>query len=195
MATLSQSQLARLWIQAGGDPSQAGTASAVALAESSGNTSATNHNTDGSTDLGGWQINNKAHPQYNQQQLLGNPLYNAKAAVAISSNGKDWGPWVTYKTGAYKKYLSGFRGPARSGTVPGSINAGDAAAAAKLEGEGITSQSGGVLGAVGLGALGDTLNILSNPIRLGKILAGGVILLIALDRLSGIKAIPTPIPV
>jgi hypothetical protein len=194
MATLSQSQLARLWIQAGGDPSQAGTASAVALAESSGNTSATNHNTDGSTDLGGWQINNKAHPQYNQQQLLSNPLYNAKAAVAISSNGKDWGPWVTYKTGAYKKFLSGFRGPARSGAVPGQINSGDTAAAAKLESEGITSQSG-VLDTLGLGALSSTLDIVGNPIRIGKIIIGGVLLIIALDRLSGIKAIPTPIPV
>lgn len=193
MATLSQAQIARLWIQAGGDPSQAGTASAVALAESSGNTSATNHNTNGSTDLGTWQINNSAHPTYNQQQLLSNPLYNAKAAVAISSNGKDWGPWVTYKTGAYKKYLSGFRGPARSGTVPGSTNTGDAAAAAKLESEGITTQSGGILGSLLGGGVGSTLELVENPIRIGKILIGGVLLIIALDRLSGIKAIPIPV--
>lgn len=192
MAQLSQSQLARLWIQAGGDPSQAGTASAVAMAESSGNTGATNHNTDGSTDLGGWQINNKAHPQYNEQQLLSNPLYNAKAAVAISDNGKNWDPWVTFTTGAYKKFLSGFRGPARQNVAVGKLQETHEQTAAQLDSEGITSQSG-ILG--GLSGLGQTLELLADPIRIGKIILGGALLLIALDRLSGIKAIPTPIPV
>lgn len=187
---LSQAQLARLWIQAGGDPAQAGTASAVAMAESSGSTSATNHNTDGSTDLGPWQINNKAHPQYNQQQLLSNPLYNAKAAVAIASNGKDWGPWVTFKTGAYKKFLSGFRGPSRASVKVGAINPADAAAAAKMEDEGITTQAGGLLG--GLSGLGQTLELLADPIRIGKIVLGGVLLIVALDRLTGINAVPSP---
>lgn len=105
--TLNEHELEQLWVAAGGPPSDEHLAAAIAEAESGGNTHATNHNTDGSTDLGPWQINNKAHPQYNEQQLLGDPLYDAKAAVAISNEGSDFGPWVTFKTGAYRKFLGG----------------------------------------------------------------------------------------
>ena len=31
-----------------------------------------------------------------------NPMGNAKAALAISSNGTNWRPWTTYVTGAYR---------------------------------------------------------------------------------------------
>jgi hypothetical protein len=179
---LSQSQLARLWVQAGGDPGKAGEASAIAMAESSGNTASEDHDGDGSTDLGPWQVNNHAHSNYNEQSLRDNPLYNAKAAVAISNNGTDFGPWVTFKTGAYKKFLSGYRGPSRAGvTLPGT------------SGEKLPKSGGGVFGV--FDELGPTLEIVGNPIRLGKIVLGGVLLIIALDRLSGIKAIPIPTPI
>lgn len=181
MSVLSPKQLQKLWVQAGGDPSKAGEAAAIAMAESSGNYLDENHNTDGSIDLGEWQINNKAHPTYNQQQLHANPLYNAKAAVAISNNGTDWSPWVTFKNGAYKKYLSGTLGSARASAEPGTGSQ--------------SSSGGGILGDIGLGSLEPMFEIIGNPIRAGKIILGGVLLFIAIDRLSGIKAIPTPIPV
>ena len=31
-----------------------------------------------------------------------NPIGNAKAAIAISSNGTNWRAWTTYVTGAYR---------------------------------------------------------------------------------------------
>jgi hypothetical protein len=31
-----------------------------------------------------------------------NPIGNAKAAIAISSNGHNWRAWTTYVTGAYR---------------------------------------------------------------------------------------------
>lgn len=189
MAVLSQTQLAKLWVQAGGNPAKAGEASAIAMAESRGNTDAEDHDSNGTTDLGPWQINT-VHTQFNPQSLINNPLYNAKAAVIISNNGTDFGPWVTFQTGAYKKFLSGNVGSSRVTTAPGSLNASNAEQAAKLEAEGITTQSGGSLSSL-FGSLGKTAEIVANPTRLGKILIGGVLLIIAIDRLSGIKATPS----
>jgi hypothetical protein len=97
----SKSDIERLWVQEGGDPSAAPVAAAVALAESGGNQSATNHNTNGSTDKGLFQINS-IHGPLSSYDLK----RNVKAAIKISSGGRDWSPWVTYKTGAYKKFLS-----------------------------------------------------------------------------------------
>ncbi len=102
--SLNDLQLEQLWIQAGGDPGKAGLAAAIAQAESSGNQGATNHNTNGSTDYGYWQINS-VHTQYDQGLLTSDGLYNAKAAVQISNNGKDFTPWTTFNDGAYKKYV------------------------------------------------------------------------------------------
>lgn len=77
-------------------------AAAVAMAESGGNPNAY-----GDAEYGGsiglWQINLPAHPNYSESDLY-NPTFNAKAAYAISSQGTNWQPWTTYRTGAYKKY-------------------------------------------------------------------------------------------
>lgn len=54
--------------------------------------------------VGLWQINMLAHPSYSEAELL-TGLGNAKAAVAISSNGTDFSPWTTAVDGAYLKYL------------------------------------------------------------------------------------------
>jgi hypothetical protein len=107
-ATLSQ-----LWIDAGGAPKLANTMAAIAMAESSGNVGATNDNANGTIDLGLWQINsggtNPAWPQYNPQQLLSDPLYNAQAAVAVERT-QGLQAWTTYNNGAYKQFL-GQKGP------------------------------------------------------------------------------------
>src|SRR6266550_8490232 len=118
--TYQQSQLQSLWVQAGGNPAAAPMASAIALAESSGNPGATSR----TGDVGLWQINAAAHPG----QATTDPLGNARAAVAISANGTNWRPWCTaYSDGAcgtqggtfmgagspFLRYLTGI-----SGTVP-----------------------------------------------------------------------------
>jgi hypothetical protein len=106
----SKNEIERLWVQEGGDPKAAPTAAAVALAESGGNASATNHNTNGSVDKGLFQINS-IHGQLSSYDLT----RNVRAAVKISNGGRDWSPWVTYKTGAFKKFLAGSGSSAGAG--------------------------------------------------------------------------------
>lgn len=118
MATLSTSQIATLAQQAGFAGNTVPIAVAICLAESSGNTTATHHNLDGSTDYGLWQINS-IHTQYNPVLLISNPLYNAQAAYQISSGGRNWNPWTTYTSGAYKKYLQSASNPPPPTSTPG----------------------------------------------------------------------------
>lgn len=94
--TLSCSGLESLWESAGGSPAAAFTAAEIAMAESSGQQYSTDHNTDGSTDRGYWQINS-THGALSTYD----PAGNARAAVQLSGNGTDWSPWVTFNTGAY----------------------------------------------------------------------------------------------
>ncbi len=99
----SKSQIEQLWINEGGDPKAAPTAAAIALAESGGKASAINDkNSDGSIDRGLFQINS-VHGAQSTTDLR----KNVRAAIRISGNGKNWHPWVTFNTGAYKKYSGG----------------------------------------------------------------------------------------
>lgn len=93
-------QLEGIWIQAGGSPGAAPIAAAIAIAESGGNTTATNHDSNGSVDRGLWQINS-VHGAQSTYDVMG----NARAAVAISNNGTNWAPWTTYTSGAYRQYV------------------------------------------------------------------------------------------
>lgn len=117
MTKYSYAQLEGLWINNGGARAAAPLAAAIAMAESGGDSAATNHNTNGSTDRGLWQINS----------IWGalstfDPAANAKAAVQISHNGTNFGPWVTFTTGAYKQFMQGSTTPDLS--VPGSASSG-----------------------------------------------------------------------
>jgi hypothetical protein len=96
----NRNQIESLWVQEGGDPKAAPVAAAVALAESGGNPSATNHNTNGTVDKGLFQINS-IHGPLSSYDLA----KNVRAAIKISNGGRDWTPWVTYKTGAFRRYL------------------------------------------------------------------------------------------
>lgn len=114
MSTLTAAELESLWVLAGGAPHAAKNAAAVAQAESSGNTTAVNHDANGTTDTGLWQINS-VHGLSN----LTNPLANASAAVKISSDGKNWSPWCT----AWSDGACGTKGgspPPAGGLAPGS---------------------------------------------------------------------------
>lgn len=118
MAILDKTALEALWIQAGGTPGTADVASAIALAESKGDTAAIDNTNyprrpnyhpapPGSSkefSVGLWQINLLAHPTYTQADMLV-ALKNAQAAVAISNKGADFGAWSTYTNHAYRAYL------------------------------------------------------------------------------------------
>jgi hypothetical protein len=91
---LSCSGLEALWKAAGGAPGSAFIAAEIAMAESSGRQYA--HSP--TNDFGYWQINGGHGPA----MATYNPIGNARAAIAISSNGRNWRPWTTYVTGAYR---------------------------------------------------------------------------------------------
>lgn len=106
-----------LWNAHGGDPGEADIAAAIAFAESSGCQYAlagpvdirpvkecTWNRTNGENSCGYWQINLRAHPTYKAPGIF-DPDENAKAAVAISGQGHDFGAWSTYTHGTYKQYL------------------------------------------------------------------------------------------
>ncbi len=101
----TKAQLEQLWMAAGGSSATADTASAIALAESSGNASATNVNTNGSTDYGLWQINSSNFSGLGvSASNVTDPATNAAAAVALY-NQSGFGNWTTYTSGAYAQYL------------------------------------------------------------------------------------------
>lgn len=100
---------------------------AVAMAESGGNPTATNQNTNGSTDRGLWQINSI---HLGRLKVAGNRLYdptfNAQVAFDLSKGGTDWTPWVAYKSGRAGAWLTanptaagGILGAAGDITIPG----------------------------------------------------------------------------
>ena len=124
-------ELEQLWVAAGGSTDADAVAAAVALAESGGDPAQVN-NTAYPTrpgyhkpgpgaqpeySVGLWQINMLAHTAYSEAALL-TPTGNAKAAIAISGDGKDWNPWSTYTDGAYLKFLPGAE-TAGGGVPPG----------------------------------------------------------------------------
>ena len=92
--TFSCSALEALWEQAGGAPGEAFMAAEIAMAESGGNPNAVSP----TDDWGLWQINASHGPG----EATLNPYANARAAVAISGDGTNWGAWTTFTSGAYR---------------------------------------------------------------------------------------------
>lgn len=90
MTKYSFTQLQDLWKQAGGNPASAVIAAAIAMAESGGDSNATNSNSNGTTDRGLWQINS-IHGGLSTFDVTA----NTKAAVQLSQNGTTWRPWCT----------------------------------------------------------------------------------------------------
>jgi len=122
---------------AGLPESQLATAVSIALAESGLVVAAHNHNAanpagadacsrSGSDDWGLWQVNTCYNPQYNQQQLVTDPLYNAAAMVALSHGGARWaGTWSSFPS-ASTVYLSRAQDAVAktpAGTVPSGLDA------------------------------------------------------------------------
>lgn len=59
--------------------------------------------------VGLWQIRSlnaqSGTGQWRDRQNLYDPMFNAKAAYAISNGGRDFGPWTVYRKGIYRRYL------------------------------------------------------------------------------------------
>jgi LysM repeat protein len=92
--TLGCAGLEALWEAAGGSHAEAFTAAEIAMAESGGRQYAYSP----TNDYGYWQINGSHGPALATFDAYG----NARAAVIISNDGRDWYPWTTYTSGAYR---------------------------------------------------------------------------------------------
>src|ERR1035437_6830159 len=108
MATsvLSFNQIQVLWIANGGTPGWAPLAAGIAIAESGGNTTSLNNTpATGDYSVGLWQINYYNGLLASRTASYGPPgalqidaNAQAKAAVSLSGNGTNWGPWKTDHT-------------------------------------------------------------------------------------------------
>lgn len=118
--TLSAAQIAQTATDAGCPAGQVPLFTALALAESGGNPNATNHNTNGSTDYGLWQINS-VHSTVLAGGSWMDPHANALMASQVSAQWTDPTPWSTYNSGAYKAYLglAQAAAPSASGAATG----------------------------------------------------------------------------
>jgi hypothetical protein len=88
---LSIKEIFEAAVAAGFTPDQATTWTAIALAESGGETGALNGK--GEHSVGLWQVNLNTH--YNKWGNLHDPVANARAAYEISAHGTDMRPWTT----------------------------------------------------------------------------------------------------
>lgn len=112
---LDFSGLEQLWEQAGGQPNLAPTMAAIAEAESGGDTASLNDNpSTGDYSVGPWQINYfrdlyapRAARYGTPNQLIANPVLDAKAAVDLAGGGSGLSNWTTYTSGAYRQYMPG----------------------------------------------------------------------------------------
>ena len=153
--TFTYAQLEGIWTQAGGPNQSAPIAAAIAMAESGGNSTATNQDSNGTVDRGLWQINSVHGAQSSYDVMT-----NARAAVAISNSGQNWTPWTTFNNGMYRKYLQ--VGVAPDTSAP--INATNAAA---NQGQ-LTANTGPLPG-----GLWDPANWFLNPFGSAAGAAGG----------------------
>jgi hypothetical protein len=89
---------------------------AIAMAESGGRAGAHNGNAGtGDNSYGLFQINmlggmgpeRRKRYGLSSNEALYDALTNARVAYKMSNGGKNWGPWSTYKTGAYRQYYGG----------------------------------------------------------------------------------------
>lgn len=95
---MSQSEIAELWIQRGGDVEKADLMSAIAMAESSGIT----HN--GNYCCHGLYGENVEAGVTNMACAI-EPVCATDVAIKVSSNGTELKPWESYTNGHYKRFL------------------------------------------------------------------------------------------
>lgn len=125
---LTPSQIANYAASAGFQGDDLTTAVAVALAESGGETGAYNpeeqvNTPAGKGSVGIWQIYQNAHPEFAGLDLT-DPATNAAAAFSVyTAAGNSFRPWSTFKTGAYRAYVTtaqaGVLADASLGVSPG----------------------------------------------------------------------------
>lgn len=103
MPRYSAQQIYAFARSAGFSPDQSATMTAIALAESRGDSRA--HNPRGEDSRGLWQINARAHHDLAARYDLYDPKKNALAAYEVSRHGHDVSPWTTTHGGSSARYV------------------------------------------------------------------------------------------
>ena len=187
---LNAQQIAGYAKAAGFPPAELLTATAVALAESGGETTATNKNTNGSIDYGLWQINT-VHGSLLTQGDKFNPLDNAKMALTVwRGAGNNWTPWTVYKTGSYLAQKSAATLGAANPIDPQEVVGTPMDTSTVPAGTQVASSPLDLLGPIGtaLGSVVETFNRLTSGglwLRIGAFMVGSLLIVISLLRLSG----------
>lgn len=179
MGNLGFNEIAQVVVNSPFPPSEHKTAVAVAMAESGGNPSARPRNRNGTYDHGLFQINS-VHKEILASGDWRNPNDNARMAYQVwltaPGGGKNWNPWVVYKSRKYLLYL--------------------AQAAAALEGKEAgenptniapESERGGSL--AGLTNIVGFFTDTNNYVRVGMFLVGGLLLLFFVLRVTKIDTL------
>lgn len=180
--TYSFAELEQLWRTAGGLAWLAPVMAAIALAESGGDPGSVNHNTNGTTDVGLWQINSVwGHLQ------TADPLGNARSAVAVY-NKQGLFAWSSYKSGAYTKYMPTGAAPKNPGpgVEKGGVQGG--LLDTVVPGGETIKQAGSTIGdLVGM------LTSLDTWRRLGEVVLGIALVLMGLRSLTGSETTPVSV--
>jgi hypothetical protein len=155
MAKLNASQITAFAINAGIPDAQVQTSVAIAFAESGGDINIVSpKNKNGSRDYGLWQVNS-VHKAWFDLSRYADAAYNADAMYRIwNEAGKKWTPWTTFKSGAYKKYLTAAKNISKNDlelTTEQNISSGKAIAAFTKDG---TSSDDNTMLWVGGGVVG-----------------------------------------
>lgn len=169
MPTLSANQIAGYAKNAGVTGQNIAIATAIALAESGGQTDVVSKpNRNGTVDRGVWQINS-VHSDLAGDPL--NPSDNAAMMFTLSHGGTNWHAWSTYNSGAYLAHLS----TAQAATPDTSVSA----QTVSVNPDAFT-------------AVQNFAKLISDPRtwqRLGMVVGGSVMILVAVH-----KTVPVPVP-
>jgi hypothetical protein len=183
MPIISMQDIVNAAAKAGFPHDQLATAGAVAMAESSGNTTA--RNSIGASGL--WQILQSAHPEFAAQWKSGawkDPVENARMALSVwQAAGKSWRPWVQYTTGVYRVHLTA----ANTAVAKVDPNAVVNAAPATLTSAGADS---GIAGSIG--SIQNAIQFIINPhnwFRIAMFVMGSIMVFWGLSHFMDLSAI------
>ena len=144
---------------------------AICLAESGGNTLATHHNTNGTTDYGLAQINS-VHADLLAKYTWTDPQQNLEMAFNLyQAAGAKFTPWSTYTSGAYLLHMNEAQTGANNTSQQGTVQ---------------TIVGGNIPGVSALDSLSTFLTDLTKKgtwISVGLILLGAILLVVVLIKM------------
>jgi hypothetical protein len=162
-------------------------ATAVALAESRGKFVKSKQNTNGTYDLGPWQVNS-VHG-YDEWKMLTDEEYTVNAAYEVWQK-QGWNAWTTYKSGAYLAFMgqdAELQGGKTDGIgkewIPDAIGGAEDAI-----GGAVKDAAGSIPGVEQVGAVVNALSDASTWARIGKGTLGGVLIVMGVGAVVFVVA-------